>query len=160
MNDLGIPLFQKTSMLLWLSSSLSFSLSLSLYPNFHYIISSIISHNNLMRCHHYHYDYYSFITIIIWGYHHYHDIPIIITLYPPYFPVIKFSQLYPPIITIIIIISQLSLSLLSALGYDDPLLNNLNPHTRCHYCNYHYHSHRIHVWNIYQHLPHKWPKCR
>ena len=24
----------------------------------------------------------------------------------------------------------------------------------------HTHTHRIHVWNIYQHLPHKWPKCR
>ena len=24
----------------------------------------------------------------------------------------------------------------------------------------HKQSHRIHVWNIYQHLPHQWPKCR
>ena len=23
-----------------------------------------------------------------------------------------------------------------------------------------FHTHRIHVWNIYQHLPHIWPKCR
>ena len=22
------------------------------------------------------------------------------------------------------------------------------------------HSHVLHVWNIYHHLPHKWPKCR
>ena len=22
------------------------------------------------------------------------------------------------------------------------------------------HTHMLHVWNIYQHLPYKWPKCR
>ena len=27
--------------------------------------------------------------------------------------------------------------------------------TMLHYVNYQ--THRIHVWNIYQHLPHKWP---